>query len=115
MDKKRCLTPRNKFYSKSIFFIVHFNSLFTQKPDHWYIRYKYTFTKLRTFNNYHLIKTGTCRWNDTDRNLRTCTVCYCNRIDDEFHYTVECTHFNSNNRKMSLFTRYCKKKKSKVY
>ena len=46
----------------------------------------------RLCNNYLLIET--LRWYNVDRNDRTCPLCNCLDVGDEYHYLFACSHFS---------------------
>ena len=53
----------------------------------------YTFCKFRTANHKLPIETG--RWNNTERENRICTKCNSGDLGDEYHYIMECKHFEN--------------------
>ena len=51
-----------------------------------------TFCRFRTTNNYLTIETG--RWRNILRENRTCNLCNCGILGDEYHYIMECSALN---------------------
>ena len=51
------------------------------------------FTKFRCSNHRLPVEVGS--YSSIPRNDRICTLCNLNKLGDEYHYILECTHFSS--------------------
>ena len=58
----------------------------------------YEFCRFRTLNHKLPMESG--RWQNIDRNMRTCNLCDKKEIGDEFHYILECNYFNNIRKKI---------------
>ena len=54
--------------------------------------------KFRTTNHRLPIELG--RWQNIERNNRLCLLCDTNPIGDEFHYILQCPHFEQNRKNL---------------
>jgi hypothetical protein len=60
--------------------------------------------KFRTINNHFPNETG--NWSGTPRDERLCHLCNCNKIGDEYHYSMECMAFTELREKVLPYRYY---------
>ena len=56
-------------------------------------KYRVALSRLRLSSHHLRIETGRHTHPSTPPHLRICTKCTSNKVDDELHFTIECTKF----------------------